>query len=242
MTSDITTTLITPIQLIYGYLNRPLILGPLSEIYGRSHVLQLSNLWYLGWNLGRSFAQLPSKLIAFRLLASLHWRRHHGLQVRTRTERQALVALLGPVLGPICGAWIPERIPGVLWSTNLVHGAIVVASFLPLYEWECHFRSSRLLLILILADNLIDSSTSPLFLAREADIICRAQVDSEKGSAQYSHIRMPFQVLMLVVRTHVPWTIYKHIKAENGGAGRLDHRLRVYLISFIGIIPPLPSD
>lgn len=25
----------------------PLFLGPLSEIYGRSHVLQTSNLWYL---------------------------------------------------------------------------------------------------------------------------------------------------------------------------------------------------
>lgn len=26
----------------------PLFLGPLSELYGRSHVLQVSNLWYLG--------------------------------------------------------------------------------------------------------------------------------------------------------------------------------------------------
>jgi hypothetical protein len=26
----------------------PLFLGPLSEIYGRSHVVQLANLWYLG--------------------------------------------------------------------------------------------------------------------------------------------------------------------------------------------------
>jgi MFS family permease len=26
----------------------PLFLGPLSEIYGRSHVLQISNLWFLG--------------------------------------------------------------------------------------------------------------------------------------------------------------------------------------------------
>lgn len=30
----------------------PLFLGPLSEIYGRSRVLQLSNLWFLGmWTL-----------------------------------------------------------------------------------------------------------------------------------------------------------------------------------------------
>jgi hypothetical protein len=33
----------------------PLFLGPLSEIYGRSRVIQLSNLWYLS----RFFASFP---------------------------------------------------------------------------------------------------------------------------------------------------------------------------------------
>ena len=63
-------------------------LGPLIEIYGRSHVLQLSNLFYLGehnflslafhglidflvWNLVCGFAQTKEQLIAFRFLAGL---------------------------------------------------------------------------------------------------------------------------------------------------------------------------
>jgi hypothetical protein len=35
---------------VLGYAIGPLFLGPLSEIYGRSRVLQWSNLWYLGIN------------------------------------------------------------------------------------------------------------------------------------------------------------------------------------------------
>ena len=69
-------------------------LGPLSEIYGRSRVLQLSNLFYLGiwftflftttvlftvlnfssipaWNLGCGFAQNANQLIAFRFLSGI---------------------------------------------------------------------------------------------------------------------------------------------------------------------------
>lgn len=68
-------------------LMRPQFLGPLSELYGRSVVLQVSNLFYLGkcivilrrtwlnldeaWNLGCGFAQNKSQLIAFRFLAGL---------------------------------------------------------------------------------------------------------------------------------------------------------------------------
>jgi MFS family permease len=49
----------------------PLLLGPLSEIYGRSRVLQLANLWFLVWNLGCAFAQNKGQIIAFRLMAGL---------------------------------------------------------------------------------------------------------------------------------------------------------------------------
>ena len=69
-------------------LTRLKFLGPLSELYGRSLVLQLSNLFYLGayvvtlgcissltldkaWNLGCGFAQNKSQLIAFRFLAGV---------------------------------------------------------------------------------------------------------------------------------------------------------------------------
>lgn len=56
---------------ILAYAIGPLFLGPLSEIYGRVIVLQLSNLFYLAWNLGCGFAQTSGQLMAFRFFSGL---------------------------------------------------------------------------------------------------------------------------------------------------------------------------
>lgn len=56
---------------VLAYAIGPLFLGPLSEIYGRVIVLQLSNLFYLAWNLGCGFAQTSGQLMAFRFLSGL---------------------------------------------------------------------------------------------------------------------------------------------------------------------------
>lgn len=116
----------------------PLILGPLSEIFGRSRVLQLANLWYLGdcvsprlivnvlnslaaWNLGCAFAQNTGQILAFRFLAGLGgsaplsigggvlgdcWRPEERGQA---IALYSLAPLLGPVVGPVCAAWIAQR-------------------------------------------------------------------------------------------------------------------------------------
>ena len=41
----------------------------MSELYGRTIVLQLSNLFYLFFNLGCGLAKTKEQLIAFRFLA-----------------------------------------------------------------------------------------------------------------------------------------------------------------------------
>src|SRR5690242_2016332 len=56
---------------VLAYAIGPLFLGPLSEIYGRVIILQLSNLFYLAWNLGCGFAQNSGQLMAFRFLSGL---------------------------------------------------------------------------------------------------------------------------------------------------------------------------
>jgi MFS family permease len=56
---------------VLAYAIGPLFLGPLSEIYGRVIVLQVSNLFYLAWNLGCGFAQTKGQLMAFRFLSGL---------------------------------------------------------------------------------------------------------------------------------------------------------------------------
>ena len=47
----------------------PLFLGPMSELYGRTIVLQLANLFFLFFNLGCGLAKTKQQLIAFRFLA-----------------------------------------------------------------------------------------------------------------------------------------------------------------------------
>jgi MFS family permease len=70
ITSDVEAQLTLSI-FVLAYAVGPLFLGPLSEIYGRVVVLQLSNLFYLVWNLACGFAKSPGQLMAFRFLSGL---------------------------------------------------------------------------------------------------------------------------------------------------------------------------
>jgi hypothetical protein len=47
----------------------PLIIGPLSEVYGRSPILHASNIWFLVFNIACGFANNKHALIAARFLA-----------------------------------------------------------------------------------------------------------------------------------------------------------------------------
>ena len=56
---------------VLAYALGPLFLGPLSEIFGRVIVLQLSALWYLAFNIGCGFCTSKSQMIVFRFLSGL---------------------------------------------------------------------------------------------------------------------------------------------------------------------------
>jgi MFS family permease len=56
---------------VLGYAFGPLFLSPLSEIYGRSRLLQLANLFYLIFNTVAGFSRNTGELIAFRFLSGL---------------------------------------------------------------------------------------------------------------------------------------------------------------------------
>ena len=56
---------------VLAYAVGPLFIGPLSEVYGRVVVLQISNLFYLAWNIACGFAQNSGQLMAFRFLSGL---------------------------------------------------------------------------------------------------------------------------------------------------------------------------
>ncbi|KAJ7105054.1 MFS polyamine transporter [Mycena crocata] len=176
---DVTVALITSI-FVLAYAVGPLILGPLSEIFGRNRVIQGANLWYLVWNLGCGFAANTGQLLAFRFLAGLGGSAPLAVgggvlgDIWDAEERGQAIAiyslapLLGPVVGPLCGAFIAQRSTWrwVFWSTTIFDVAIQILGILYLRE-----------------------SYAPFILEQKADQI-RKSLDPEKGPVR--HVRSKF--------------------------------------------------
>lgn len=128
---------------ILGFALGPLVLGPLSELFGRRIVLQISMLFYIAFNLGCAFATNGAEIIAFRFLSGLGGSAPLGIgggvlaDLWLPTERgramalYSLAPLLGPAIGPIAGAWVAELSTWrwVFWSTS------IVAVFVQLLGW-----------------------------------------------------------------------------------------------------------
>ncbi|KAF2679475.1 MFS general substrate transporter [Lentithecium fluviatile CBS 122367] len=133
---------------VLAYAIGPLFLGPLSEIYGRVIVLQLSNLFYLAWNLGCGFAQTKGQLMAFRFLSGLGGSAplaigggllsdcFHPEQQTYEVECISSVQHLGPAIGPIAGGFIAQNTTWrwCFWSTSIFTGVVQVFGFFFLQE------------------------------------------------------------------------------------------------------------
>ncbi|KXN92044.1 hypothetical protein AN958_10031 [Leucoagaricus sp. SymC.cos] len=147
VTSAVLEAMMTSV-FVLGYAFGPMFLGPMSELWGRTRVLQLSNLFYLAWNLGCGFAQNKGQLIAFRFLSGLGGSAPLAIgggvlgDIWSVEERGKAVAiyslapLLGPVIGPVCGGWIAERSTWrwVFWSTSIIDVIIQAAGLILLKE------------------------------------------------------------------------------------------------------------
>lgn len=92
---------------VLGYALGPLILSPLSEIFGRKWVLQAGNLFFLIFNLACSFASSTTQLIILRLLAGIGGSAPLGIgggvlsDVWNKEERSKAVGIY--VLAPLVG-------------------------------------------------------------------------------------------------------------------------------------------
>ena len=147
VTTKIETNMILSI-FVLAFAVGPLICGPLSEVYGRTVVLQLANLVYLAFNTGCGFATSKGQVLAFRFLSGLGggaplalgggllsdcWRaEERGKAVSI----YSLAPLLGPAVGPIAGGFIVEKTTWrwVFWSSSIVGAAIQVMGFFYLRE------------------------------------------------------------------------------------------------------------
>ncbi|KAF4873426.1 MFS transporter prlG [Colletotrichum siamense] len=106
---------------VLGLAFGPLVLSPLSEIYGRLPVLNFANLWLAVWQIPCARAGSIGSLIAFRFLAGVGGAASLTLggglisdmflleQRGTANSIFSVGPLFGPVLGPILGGFISER-------------------------------------------------------------------------------------------------------------------------------------
>ncbi|KAI9819254.1 MAG: hypothetical protein M1827_007410 [Pycnora praestabilis] len=133
---------------VLAYAIGPLFFGPLSEIYGRVPVLQLSNLFYLVFNIACGFSQTKGQMIAFRFLSGLGgsaplalgggvlsdcWKpEERGKSISI----YSLAPLLGPAVGPIAGGFITENTTWrwVFYATSIADAIIQVSGLCFLQE------------------------------------------------------------------------------------------------------------
>ncbi|QRV96483.1 major facilitator superfamily transporter [Ceratobasidium sp. AG-Ba] len=116
---------------LLAYAVGPLFLSPLSEVYGRTWTLHISNIFFLIFNLATAWAPNVTALIIFRFLAGLGGSAPLAIGAGSIgdlfAERDRAIAmslfslgpLLGPVIGPIAGGFITQSI-GYQWVFRII--------------------------------------------------------------------------------------------------------------------------
>ena len=140
----------------------PLIMGPLSEVYGRQPVLHASSIFFLIFNIACGFANTKELLIAARLLAGLGASSIYALaggvlgdlwppEKRGRSlGLYILIPVLGAAVGPIIGGYLTEGATWrwMFWSTSIAQGIMIAASMFVFRETYgpviLHRRAERL--------------------------------------------------------------------------------------------------
>ncbi|KAG5724432.1 hypothetical protein E4T56_gene15885 [Termitomyces sp. T112] len=133
---------------VLAYALGPLIWGPLSELYGRLVVLQISNIWFLVFNTFCGFAKTPTQILVLRFFAGFGGAAPQSLgggvvgDLWSPEERgmamsiYSLAPLVGPSTGPLVGGWIAERTtwPWTFWSVSIADALVQIVGFIFLRE------------------------------------------------------------------------------------------------------------
>lgn len=147
---------------VLAYAIGPLILAPMSELYGRVIVLQISNVFFLAFNIACGFAQSKNQLLAFRFLSGLGGSAPLAVggavlgdlfMPEERGKAMGIYAmgpLLGPALGPLVGSWVAAKSSWrwMFWAVSIADGFILVAGIFKLKEsygpYILHKRAKQL--------------------------------------------------------------------------------------------------
>ncbi|QKX55433.1 uncharacterized protein TRUGW13939_02526 [Talaromyces rugulosus] len=122
----------------------PLLLSPLSEIYGRQPILNIANIFFSLWQIGCALAPNINALIAFRffagvggsacltigggIIADLFVVEQRGLA----TAMFSIGPLFGPVVGPLIGGFIAQRAGWrwVYWVLLCATGTVTIGNII----------------------------------------------------------------------------------------------------------------
>ncbi|KFY94343.1 hypothetical protein V500_03316 [Pseudogymnoascus sp. VKM F-4518 (FW-2643)] len=133
---------------VLGFACGPLILAPLSELYGRVIIYNTTNVLFLGFTILCAVSQNPSMLLAFRFLsgfagvATITIGSGTIADIMPREKRGKAVSIwsvgpiLGPMVGPIIGGYVAE-VAGwrwMFWVISIVIGVVTIVTFLVLKE------------------------------------------------------------------------------------------------------------
>ncbi|KAE9987066.1 hypothetical protein EG328_003848 [Venturia inaequalis] len=133
---------------ILGYAFGPMLLAPLSEMYGRTIVYHVTNILFVGFTVGCALSTNMGMLIAFRFLTGVCGSCPITIGGGTvadlfRTEQRgaamaawSLGPLIGPVIGPVGGAYLGQA-KGWRWDfwvLVIAGGAVTVAKIVVLRE------------------------------------------------------------------------------------------------------------
>lgn len=162
---DITRQLEAQITLsifVLAYAIGPMLLGPLSELYGRVLVSQASNVFFLIFNTLCGFSQSKVQLMAFRFLAGIGGSAPLAIgsgvlgDIFKPEERgkamglYALGPLLGPAVGPLVGGFVAEYSTWrwMFYATSIVNFVILCCGFVWFKEtyapYLLHIKAKRI--------------------------------------------------------------------------------------------------
>ncbi|GAK67647.1 MFS multidrug transporter [Moesziomyces antarcticus] len=122
---------------VLAYSCGPLLLAPLTEMFGRRVVLQTTNLMFIAFNLGCGASQNAAQLTVLRFFAGLGGSAPLAVGGGTIADlfepgergsamgMYSLAPLLGPAIGPIVGGWIVQELGQwrwIFWVSSIYGG------------------------------------------------------------------------------------------------------------------------
>jgi multidrug resistance protein len=151
-TSDLLATFVVSVYLL-GFALGPLVLAPLSEVYGRYWVYTINNLLFTLFAIACALSKNLNQLIAFRFLNGIAGVAPltigagsiaDMIPVEGRGKAMAVWAmgpLVGPVVGPLCGGFLAAA-KGWRWVFWLLAILVCCCEFMQVLANDCRTASA----------------------------------------------------------------------------------------------------